>query len=99
MTRWLILAVVAPLVLASCASLGGEGDACETPEDCEVGLECFDAVCTAAELTCGPGTVQQAGQPNTPTFTQFCVPEPRQRCGRGTVEVDGVCVPEPPEGG
>jgi hypothetical protein len=70
----------------SCTSLGSKGDDCVTPADCEVGLECYGGLCTAAALECGEGTEEVQGA---------CKPLARVRCGSGTVEQDGVCVPKP----
>ena len=86
--------VVLGLSAGACSSLGSAGDSCQTPQDCELGLECYGAVCTSTVLTCGPGTEQKAGQSGSPSQTQFCLPETRRRCGRGTVEVNGVCLRE-----
>jgi hypothetical protein len=40
---------------------------------------------TENDLTCGPGTIESAGQ---------CVPDDPLACAPGTAEVDGACVPD-----
>lgn len=87
--RVLLLAWIAAGTL-SCGGLGGVGDECVTPGECEMGLQCFEGKCTDAVLGCGTGTEEVDG---------VCTAPRPLRCGSGTVEVDEQCVPEPADAG
>ena len=79
----------ASLLLGAACGLGSEGDPCTAPDQCEVGLNCYEGECAAPAVTCGPGTEEEEG---------LCVAPPRRQCGRGTIETNGVCVPAPADG-